>query len=160
MATLSRHGRSLGRIELIGKRKEYYANGDILINRGLGWKVYGKVKAGITPEAAFATAQDNVARHLATCPLFAKWRALFMELVAFKHHWKVLECIKLLQGDPDGMYSTLEDDFGYDKPELSLDDCCQLMQAYGDALAEAKAMANCPMNCPSAAENTVSSFPP
>ncbi len=49
MATLSKHGKELGRLRFGTYDKAYFADGTILKNSGFGCKVSGKVKDGLDP---------------------------------------------------------------------------------------------------------------
>ena len=53
MAKLSAHGREIGRIQYTTQMRAYMSDSAVLVNSGSGWKLKGKLRAGLTPESAF-----------------------------------------------------------------------------------------------------------
>jgi len=112
MANLSKHGKSIGRIEYLTYNKEYFENGDILVNRGFGWKEYGKVKSGIDPQDVFNKKLEfRNKKHLEN-PLYAKFFHELHEMAGIKDRWKLVEAIKIMPDDPDGVWSEVCDGYG------------------------------------------------
>lgn len=139
MATLSKHGVELGRIESLTHTKAYFSNGDILINRGSGWKEYGHIKAGFDPKEAWARKKAHAADVLASHPAYAAFKRVFHDCVGITHRWQVYTAIEMMPNDPDGVWSTFADDF--DGWELDLDECVQLCRLFLDMEKEGKALA-------------------
>lgn len=133
MATLSKHG-ELGQIERLTYKLAYCSDGQVLRNNGEGWKIWKKCKPGIDPVQHFAQAQANYANKLATQPAFAEWRRVLHSNVAFRNRFLVLEAIKMLGNDVDGLWSELNDMANI---SLSLEDCQELVAAYDAACREA-----------------------
>lgn len=145
MAILAKHGSEVYRYNGIAYRLSFRSDGEILRNSGSGWKLWKRVKAGVNP-AEYANRQRE--RHAAMDerqPLFCAFRSLMEELVPFGARYWVLEALKLLPGDPDGLCvelaeSTLQ--YSDDNPDLSIDDCVKLCQAYQLAEEEAQRAAS------------------
>ena len=58
MAKQSGHGAEIGTVFFLTTAKRYFADGTILKHSGFGWKRWGRVKAGFTPEQAFEKAKQ------------------------------------------------------------------------------------------------------
>lgn len=127
MAKLCAHGREIGRIEMLTKRKAYMADGVILMDRGCGWKVYGKVRPGVSPDQAYAAALNRQQEFDAARPGMSEFRRLLHQS-ALKHRWKILAAVQSMPNDADGVYSALMDE--YDGPELDFAECVALCEAY------------------------------
>lgn len=138
MATISKHG-EIGQIEYLAYRACYCEDGQILRNQGDGWKVWKKLKPEFMsdPKGAFERASHRQSDKLRERPAFRAWRDTLHELVAFRHRWFVVETIRMMPSDPDGVWSTF-DDHKFMGVELDLDDCVKLCRAYESACAEAK----------------------
>ena len=77
MAKLSAHGREIGRIQYTTQMRAYMSDSAVLVNYGSGWKIKGKLKAGLTPESAFKAAQEKQAAIMLNNPA---WRDYTKEL--------------------------------------------------------------------------------
>jgi len=133
MAVLSKHGSELYRYEGITFRLSFRTDGNIMRNNGNGWKLWKRCKAGVDP-AEYAERQREY--HLQKDrenPGFVRFRALMQELVPFQARYWVQTAIQHLPDNPDGVYTELSESSlrytDYD-PELSIDDCVDLCQAY------------------------------
>jgi len=139
MAKLSAHGVEIGRIEYIGKVKAYFADGKVLVNYGHGWKVAGKLKAGLTPESAYQNAKDNLARLLSDRPALAEYREFILRLAGIGERWKLVQCLQIMSSDPDGIWSECCD--GYcDNVHADFDEISTLCRLYELAVSEGEAL--------------------
>lgn len=139
MAKLSAHGAEVGRVEYIGKVKAYFADGKVLVNYGQGWKLAGKLKPGLTPESAYQSARDNLARLLAERPALAEYRQFILRLAGIGKRWKLVQCLQLMPSDPDGIWSECCDSYS-DNVHADIDEISTLCRLYELAVAEGKAL--------------------
>lgn len=135
MAVLSKHGREIGRIEFSGHRKVFMADGSVLKDYGHGWKLTGKLKPGITPEAAFENAKANQARKHAESPALAEYVSFVRGLAPLSRRWRLIMALQMMPGDPDGVWSECCDGFG-DHVGCDLDDIVKLCRLYQAAIAQ------------------------
>lgn len=133
MATIYKHS-EIGQIERLTHKLCYCLDGKILRNQGAGWKIYGKLKPGIDPQAHFEKARANYAEKLATKPAFAAWRRE-VHKYAFSKRGLLVEMVKTLGNDIDGLWVELNDLCGI---HASLDDCQALVDKYNAAIEEGK----------------------
>ena len=134
MATLKAHGRKIGELEFVTKKKAYMSDGNILQSRGEGWKLHGELKDGNTPEEAFKKAVEYRKSYLESHPAYAEYAREIKELFPLKVRWQVQEAIRLMPNDADGVWSTL-DDYGMGD-YASLDELCVLCDLFKSAEQE------------------------
>jgi hypothetical protein len=137
MAKISAHGIEIGTIEYTSKAKRYMSDGVILVNIGFGWKIYGKIKDGATPNAAFQVAKEKQRILLAGRPAFSAYRKLLHDMAGLSKRWKLHAAVELLHDDPDGVWSEACDGYS-DNVHADLDEVCELCRAYQAAITEAR----------------------
>lgn len=134
MATLYKHG-EIGQIERLIYKIAYCADGNIMQNNGNGWKLWKKLKEGIDPRVHFEKQKNAYQEKLNKFPCFASWRNKLHKLISFKDRAIVVEGIKMLGNDLDGLWSELND---YGRVQIDLDDLKELIEAYNLAIQEAQ----------------------
>lgn len=113
MARLYKHGDLIGTIERLSSITAYYADGTILrkttgVN---GWK-------DVTPKninreninLAFAIRREARAEWEKDHPQVAALHRAMMDAAPMSWRWKLIECVRIMPNDPDGIWSTLTDD--------------------------------------------------
>lgn len=140
MAKLSAHGVEVGRIEYIGKVKAYFTDGKVLVNEGHGWKVAGKLKAGLTPESAYQNAKDNLARLLSDRPALADYRRCIMSMGGIRKRWKLVQCLQIMPSDPEGIWSHYCIGYCDKNVHANVDQITTLCRLYELAVSEGKAL--------------------
>lgn len=136
MATIYKHGGEVGRIERLTFSMLFCEDGKILRNDGAGWRIWRKLKPGVEggPRGSFNRCRAEYDEKLARLPAFAHWRERVHEF-PLKKRALVVEAVRLLPADPDGLWSELED-MGL---PVSHGEAQALLDAYRAANAEAKA---------------------
>lgn len=112
MARICKHGTVVGTVDWLTSSKRYMSDGVILRNIGFGWKLHGKVKAGVTPQEAFARAQERLAKQLADNSAIAAYRALLHSMAGVSKRWKLHQAVTLMPDDCDGVWSEACDGYG------------------------------------------------
>ena len=140
MAKISAHGAIIGTVDYATWSVRYMSDGKILINKGHGWKIGGKVKDGATPAQALAKRQEKLTAKLAACPAYAAYRKLLHDACGLGKRWKLQMAITVMPDDADGVWSEACDGYG-DNVSLDVGEVAQLCAAYKLAEAEAKARA-------------------
>src|SRR3990172_3755340 len=112
MAKLSAHGKEIGRIISITQTKAYMSDGYVLINYGAGWKIKGKLKAGLTPEVAFNNAKERNQESESKRPAYVAYMRELHSLAGQNTRGRLHETIKLLPDDCDGVWSECCDRYG------------------------------------------------
>ena len=154
MAKKSAHGNELYLHVGITSKRAYMSDGQILINRGMGWKLHAKVKDGINPiEVA-----NNARQHDLTCPqrrpAYYRMLKLFQDLVSFTDAWKVLAAIEVMPDDADGVWSALDDEYS-SRGRYSIEDIVQLCEAYRSAQDESRSRRESADHCWSESFNKI-----
>lgn len=126
MAKLSAHGRELWRVELMNCREAWFEDGVVLRNHGNGWKVHGRVKKGLDVHAAVNQVREAFERGDERVPERAWFRRLLVEAVSLERRSFLYETIRLMPGDPDGVWATADDHHW----GLTVEDCNELCTAY------------------------------
>lgn len=135
MAKLSAHGHEIGRVYYIASTLAYMSDGHVLRNAGNGWKQYRKVKAGITPEIAFASRKAQQEEFLAAHPAYAAFSKAVQKSAGLAVRWKLVAAIELMPSDPDGVWSEACD--GYvDNVSLAVEEIAELCTLYRAVVAE------------------------
>ena len=132
MARLCKHGAEIGRIEKLLSTRAYFEDGTILSNAGTGWKLRGKLKAGLVPAEAHAKAAASYQEHLATRPSFAAYRKALHDAAGRGLRWRLHTAIQLMPDDCDGVWSTMDDE----RESFSLEEIAALCRAYKSAVEE------------------------
>lgn len=107
MAKLSSHGQHR-QIEYIGSKVAVCSDGNVLINRGAGWKLHAKLKTGVDWLMAYQRRKDTLEEFQRQNPCYAR----FMDLMLA---WKLADRVRmkvvfdLLGDDTDGIWSELND---------------------------------------------------
>ena len=105
MAKLSAHGSEIGRVYFTTSAKAYMSDGAILKNSGFGWKLAGKVKAGISPLEAYEAQKQKQVEYLALNPAIAAYRKELHSLAGLGKAWKLNAAISMMPDDCDGVRS-------------------------------------------------------
>lgn len=135
MAKLSAHGGEIGRLEFIRFQKAYMVDGTILKNQGFGWKVYGKVKAGIDPNQAFKNAKEFQIKARLEHPAHAALSKALIEAACISKRWKLLTALEMMPDDPDGIWSEVSDGYG-DNLDISIDEIAEICRLWKAAEQE------------------------
>ena len=105
MATLSKHGHEVARFDYLKFSASFRSDGTILTNHGDGWKL-AKLRDGCTFEGALATCREKEAKRSRA---FLDYRAAVISEFPLAQRLIYLELSDLLDGDIDGLWSSLED---------------------------------------------------
>jgi hypothetical protein len=143
MAKLSAHGKEIGRIQYIGHDVAVMSDGYILKNFGAGWKIHGKLKAGLTPEMAYQKRLSALENQ--PFEYYAFREKLFALTRSLEKRAQIMTALQLLGNDADGVWSELTD--SYLGPRIDADivdivELCQAHESYQTALKSQKAQAN------------------
>jgi hypothetical protein len=109
MAKLSAHGTIVGTVERTLSLKRYMSDRSILVNRGAGWKLAGRVKAGVSPADAFEAERNRIERFFHERPEADAFRKALHKLAPLPKRGEVYVAISMMPDDPDGVWSTLCD---------------------------------------------------
>lgn len=139
MATLRKHGGELGRYYNLTTCRAYMADGTVLVHSGLEWRIYSKVKPGISPQEAWEQYTARCAERLKTHPAYAEYRRQLHDMAPQSKRW-LQTAISVMPEDPDGVWSTLADSCD-PRQQLDLDigEVCSLCRAYLAAVSESDA---------------------
>lgn len=135
MAKLSAHGQEIGRVSYTTYTKAYMSDGKVLQNDGFGWKLRGKLKAGLTPETAFQNATARMKEWERDNPNAFAYKKALHSIAGQSKRWKLHACIQLMPDDCDGVWSEACDGYG-DNISASIDEIAELCRLYRVALAE------------------------
>ena len=141
MAKLSAHGSEIGRVYFTTSAKAYMADGAILKNSGFGWKLAGKVKAGISPLEAYEAQKQKQVEYLVTYPALAAYRKELHSLAGLGKAWKLDAAISMMPDDCDGVWSECCDGYG-DNVHADINEIAELCRLYRAAQNEGKANSN------------------
>jgi hypothetical protein len=108
MATLSKNGLEVGRVEYLDHVVSIRSNGNVLRNNGFGWKRWRKVKGGLLPEHALARRQELMAKRCEACPNYAQQRKVLLRFGLEKRQ-RIIAALDTLGDDIDGVWATLDD---------------------------------------------------
>ena len=128
MATLSKHGKEIGRLEYLTKTLAFMDDGTVLVNRSDGWKIHSKVKAGVTPRQAYQNRLNHYREHSEKYPVFAAYRRELIEVAGMKRA-RLHMTIELMPDDPDGVWSDCCDGYG-DNFSATIDEIVELCRLY------------------------------
>lgn len=139
MAKVSAHGKEIGTIYFTTSAKRYMADGVILKNNGFGWKLAGKVKAGVNPADAYQNQLKYQNDLLAARPCTVAYRRALHELAGMNTRWKLHMVIEMMPDDADGVWSGACDGYG-DNVHADIDEVSELCRLYQNAVKEQAAM--------------------
>lgn len=134
MAKVSAHGTELGTLYGLRSAKRYMSDGVVLKNDGFGWKIHGRVKAGITPAQAWETARRRHEDNISARPALAAYRKELHAMCGLSKRWKLHLAVSMMPNDCDGVWSDACD--GYDGISADVDEVGNLCRLYKAALAE------------------------
>lgn len=140
MARISKHGAEIGTVHLTSHSKKYMSDGKILVNRGFGWKLGGKIKtelASLSPQQLYRRQLDHLAAIDRERPVAAAFRKELHAMCCLSKRWKLLAAIQLMPDDPDGVWSECCDGYG-DNISADVDDIVQLCRLYKSMESEAR----------------------
>ncbi len=137
MAKLSAHGQEIARFQFTTHSKAYMADGAILKNHGSGWKLSGKLKAGISPQDAAEKQRKQSAEFADSHPCMIAYRKELHSLAGMGKAWKLHTAIELMHDDADGVWSEACDGYG-DNVHADIDEVSHLCRLYVAALEEAR----------------------
>lgn len=133
MATIKAHGGAIGKVEFITDVRTYCADGTILIDRGDGLKVYGKMKPGFTGADGLRFAQENLRKWQENNPEAAAYADKLHD-VCGRRHWRTVDlAISISYTDPDGAWIDLADLANIDLDFEDVKDLCKLYAARVEA---------------------------
>lgn len=135
MAKISAHGTEIGTIYKLTSAKRYMTDGVILKNIGFGWKLGGRVKPGLDPNAAFLASSSRIEAALSARPDFAAYRKMLHDMAGLSKRWKLHSAVTMMSNDPDGVWSEACDGYG-DNVHADVDECTELCRLYRLALSE------------------------
>lgn len=135
MAKCKAHGAEIGTVYYVTRAKRYMSDGTILHHRGQGWKLFGKVKAGIDPAAAYQSAKTRAEEYWSSHPLTADYRSKLHALCGQGKRAQLHMTVTLMPDDPDGVWSEACDDWRR-LVDADLDDIVALCRAYQLAAQE------------------------
>jgi len=135
MATLSKHGNHK-QIDYLTHKIALCEDGNILKNRGFGWKLHAKLKPGINYLEAYENRLRKIERTSETLPVFTAYKR---ELMKWKlsDRVKILMAFQLLGDDLDGIWSELND---LDRVDIDLDEIREIFHLRNAAMKEKQAM--------------------
>lgn len=131
--TLAAHGTVLLRLEYVMRHVAYMSDGKILRDGGDGWELWKKVKPGCNIEDNALKAKESYNNPCAEFADRAAWRKAMVENFDLELRQKVATVIELMPDDPDGVWSSLDDDG--DNPDIET--VCELCRLYKAASHEA-----------------------
>ena len=139
MAKLSAHGQHK-QVTFLKFKKAYCSDGTILKNYGYGWKLFAKLKNGITWEDAASRAIAYQERMKRERPLFAAYKALALKLCpSLEKRQYLITGLELLSNDPDGLYTELSENYATQN-YFDFDDINSMCRAFDACQREHKAL--------------------
>jgi len=138
MAKCSVHGAEIGTIYKLTSARRYMTDGVVLKNVGFGWKLAGKVKAGIHPADAYQRAAVRYSDELAANPALAAYRKELHAMAGLGKRWKLHMAVSAMPEDADGVWSEACDG-NWDNIHADVDEVGNLCRLYLAALDAAKA---------------------
>lgn len=129
MARVSAHGSIVGTVEYLASAKRYMSDGIVLRNTGFGWKLHGRVKAGLAPSVAYANAQRRLDEKLATHPALAAYRAALHDMAGLNKRWRLHAAVTRNPHDDDGVWADCCDG-SYDAVKATSSEVAALCSAF------------------------------
>jgi hypothetical protein len=137
MAKVSAHGREIGTVYFTTHAKRYMSDGVILKNQGFGWKLGGKLKAGVTPQQAYDAQMGHQRKFAAEHPAAAAYKIELHSLCGLSKRWKLHAAVQMMPDDCDGVWSECCDGYG-DNVSADCDEIAALCRLYKSAMDEHK----------------------
>jgi hypothetical protein len=106
MATLSKQGTELDRVNALQYSISLRSNGTVLRNRGEGWKIV-HLKEGISTETYWAKIKEKQAN---LSPEFLAYRRAVQAEFSLSNRSKYFVLVSMLGDDTDGICSSLQDE--------------------------------------------------
>lgn len=106
MATLSKQGTEIERVNALRFSLSLRSNGSVLRNRGDGWKLV-KLKQGVSVESYWAKVKDIQSK---LSPEFLAYRHAVQSEFSLANREKYLLLVSMLGDDTDGICSSLQDE--------------------------------------------------
>lgn len=106
MATLSKQGTEIDRINALRFSLSLRSNGSVLRNRGDGWKLV-KLKQGVSVESYWSKVKE-IQSNLS--PEFLSYRSAVQSEFSLANREKYLLLVSMLGDDTDGICSSLQDE--------------------------------------------------
>lgn len=141
MAKCKVHGSEVGTVYFTTSAKRYMSDGVVLKNNGFGWKIFGHVKDGVTPEQAYSHAIERQNQRKLERPALFDYQKALHELAGLGKRWKLHTAIEMMPDDPDGVWSEACDSYG-DNVSASIDEVSKVCDLYRIAMIEAKEKAD------------------
>ena len=138
MAKCSVHGAEIGTIYKLTSARRYMTDGVVLKTSGFGWKLAGKVKAGINPADAYQRAAARYGDELSANPEFAAYRKELHAMAGLGKRWKLHMAIEAMPEDCDGVWSEACDGYG-DNIHADVDEVGNLCRLYLAAVSAKRA---------------------
>lgn len=135
MAKCSAHGYEIGTIAFLAHSKRYMSDGVVLVNHGNGWKLKGKLKAGLTPQAAYDNCKKNHDDWKCRHPLTNEYIKRLHAVTSMANRWKLHTAIQMMPDDPDGVWAEACDGYG-NNVHADVDEIAEVCRAYRAALSE------------------------
>jgi len=130
MAKLSAHGTELYRYEGILSTLSYRSDGYILRNHcGAGWKLWKRLKKEVNPQDHADRIRREHHESDRKTPCFVTLRHWLHKNIRKSDRALVVQALRLLSDDPDGLWSQLTD--GWPRVDVSIEDCVTLCNLYG-----------------------------
>ena len=138
MAKCKAHGAEIGTIYKLTSARRYMTDGVVLKNGGFGWKLAGKVKAGIESFDAYQRAAARYDHNLAENPEFAAYRKELHAMAGLGKRWKLHMAVEAMPDDCDGVWSEACDGYG-DNVCADIDEVSNLCRLYLAAVSAKRA---------------------
>lgn len=123
MATLKKHGGAVATFQYIMYRKCYCADGTVMKDTGLGWKITGKLKPGIKPADAAKRRRESMEKQANDRPAFALYRKEILRY-RLEERRRIEQVFDTLGDDWDGAYIELNDH--WPRVTISIDEVVEL----------------------------------
>lgn len=137
MATLTAHGKEVGRFYGLVTVKSYMEDGTVMLHDGLGWRKYAILKPGLTPEQAVKNKSARESAILKEYPFFAEYRRALHELAPQSKRWALHGAVTMMPNDPDGVWSTMVDCIGpRTRLSVGIDEIVDLCRIYQSSVCE------------------------
>lgn len=128
MAKLSAHGKEVGRIQYVAHDVAVMSDGYVLKNFGSGWKIHGKLKAGITPENAYQSRLSKLQNQPDEYHIFKE--KLFSLTRSLEKRAQIMVTLQLLGNDADGVWSELTDSYLGPRIDADIGEIVELCKAH------------------------------
>lgn len=135
MAKLRAHGGEIGRIDRLTESFAFMSDGQVLRNRGHGWLLYRKVKAGIDPRDFYISAKSAMEQFYTERPAFAAYRDKLHALAGIGKRWRLHQSVSRSPDDPAAVFADACGSCVY-TVHATIEQIADLCAAYRAAIAE------------------------